>query len=250
MKRFKMVGAAGALVAAALVGGTLFSSVLAAPTANDTTTVLAANGFGSDYMDTYLDALASELGVDRAALGPAAVSAANAAIDAAEAAGDITADRATELRDQLAAIDDPETLLYGRGVFGGGPGHGPGNGPGGPGGPGMGGALHGGLDAAATALDMDASDLVGQLRDGSSLMDVAAAQEVDYSTVVSAITDAVSTDLTTDVSDGRITQDRADQVSSDLQTWLDAGGQADAIPFGIGHDGGMGPRGGPGGFGF
>jgi hypothetical protein len=241
MKRFKMVGAAGALVAAALIGGTLFSSVLAAPATNDTTTAVAANGgLGSAYMDSYLDALASELGVDRAALGPAAVSAATAAIDAAEAAGDIGAERATELRTRLSAISDPETLLFGHGASGGGPGHGPG-------GPGMAGALHGGLNAAATALDVDASDLVSQLRDGSSLMDIATAQSVDYASVVSAITDAVSGDLATDVSDGRITQDQADQVVSDLQTWLDAGGQADAIPFGFGHDGARGPR---GGFGF
>ena len=242
MKRFKMVGAAGALVAAAVIGGTLFSSVLAAPTATDTTTTVAANGsLGSTYMDTYLDALASELGVDRAALGPAAAAAANAAIDAAETAGDISADRATELRDRLAAITAPESLLYGHGVLRGGPGHGPG-------GPGMGGGLHGALDAAATALNLDQSDLVSQVRDGSSLMDIATAQGVDYSEVVSAITDAVSSDLATDVSDGRITQDRADAVTSELQAWLDAGGQADALPFGFGHgDRGPGPPGAPDG---
>jgi len=57
----------------------------------------------------------------------------------------------------------------------------------------------------------------------------------------------VASNLATAVSDGRVTQDEADQISSDLQTWLDAGGQADAIPFGIGHDSGRGPR---GGFGF
>jgi hypothetical protein len=233
MKRIKMLGAAGALVATALIGGTLFSSVLAAPASTDTTTVVSAHqGLGDAYLDTYLDALASELGVDRADLGAAALAAANAAIDAAEEAGDITADRATELRDELAALGDPESLLYVRGGFGG-PGHG---------GPGFG--VGGAVDAAAGAIGIDESDLISQLRDGSSLMEIATAADATYSDVVSAVTDAVSSNLETAVSDGRITQDGADQVSSDLQTWLDAGGQADAIPFGIDHDGGRGPRGG------
>jgi len=237
MKRIKIAGAAGALVASALIGGTLFSSVLAAPATTQTTTTatISANlGVSDAYLETFMNTLASELGVDRSALGPAALAAANAAVDAAEAAGDITADRATQLRDDLAALDNPETLLYGHGVLGG-PGHGPG----------MGVGFHDAINAAATALGIDKSDLESQLRDGTSLADIATAQDVAYSDVVSAITDAVSSDLTTAVSDGRITQDQADQVTSDLQTWLDAGGQADAIPFGLdGPRGGHGPRGG------
>lgn len=58
------------------------------------------------------------------------------------------------------------------------------------------------------------------------------------------MTDAVSSDLAADVSDGQITQQQADQFTSDLQAWLDDGGQADAIPFGFGGrpGGGHGPR--------
>ena len=65
--------------------------------------------------------------------------------------------------------------------------------------------------------------------------------------MVSAVTDAVSADLATAVSDGRITQDQSDQISSDLQTWLNQGGQPEdadgAFGFGLGGPGHHGPNG-------
>ena len=228
-----MMGAAGALVVSSLVGGTMISAALAAPASTTNSTSAVANpGVSDAYLGTYLDTLASELGVDRASLGPAALTAANAAIDAAANAGDITADRATELKADLAALDDPASILLGRGAFGGGPGHH---------GPGI--AMGNAVDAAATALGIDASSLVDQLRSGSSLTEIAAAQKVDYPSVISAATDAVASDLATAVADGRITQDRSDQIQADLGTWLDAGGQPDEGGFFFGRGMGHGPRG-------
>jgi hypothetical protein len=233
MNRVKMMGAAGALVVSSLVGGTMVSAALAAPATTTTSSATTANlGVSDAYLQTYLDTLASELGVDRAELGPAALAAANAAIDAAASAGDISADRASELKDELAALDDPASILVGHGVLGGGPGHG-----------GHGIVEGDAVDAAATALGIDASDLVGQLRGGSSLMEIAVARGVGYPSVVSAVTDAVASDLATAVADGRITQDRSDQIASGLATWLDAGGQPDEGAFLFRHGMGHGPRG-------
>ena len=232
MNRIKMMGAAGALVVSSLVGGTMISAALAASASTTTATGAVANpGFSDTYRSTYLDTLASELGVDRADLGPAALTAANAAIDAAASAGDITADRATELKAELAGLDDPASILVGHGAFGGGPGHG---------GPGI--AKGNAVDAAAIALGIGSSDLIDQLRGGSSLTEIAAAQKVGYPSVVSAVTDAVASDLATAVADGRITQDRSDQIQSDLATWLDAGGQPGEGGF-LGRGMGHGPRG-------
>ena len=233
MNRVRMMGAAGALVVSSLVGGTMVSAALAAPATSTASSGAVANlGVSDAYLETYLDTLASELGVDRADLGPAALVAANAAIDAAAGAGEITTDRATELKAELAALDDPASILVGHGAFGGGPGHA---------GPGI--AMGDAVDAAAAALGIDASELVDQFRGGSSLMEIAIAQDVGYASVVSAVTDAVASDLATAVADGRITQDRADQIQSDLSTWLDAGGQPGEGAFGFRHPMGPGPRG-------
>jgi len=238
MRRIKMVGAAGALVSSALVGGTMISAALAAPATTPTTSTVDAHAaLGDAYTQTFLDTLASQLGVDTSDLGPAALAAANAAIDAAAGAGDLTTAQADEMKANLARLSDPASILLGRGALAGGPGHGPRIG------------LMDAADAAATALGMDTSDLIGQLRDGTSLNEVAVAQGVSYSTVVSAVTDAVSADLASAVSDGRITQDRADQISSALETWLNQGGQpADAgfgfwLGLGLGHRGHHGPMG-------
>jgi hypothetical protein len=229
MNRLKTVGVAGALVGSALLGGTLISAAMAAPntsapTGSATSDVVVNLGVSDTYLDAYLDALAAELGVDRSELGPAALSAAEAAIDAAEKAGDIDADRATELRDRLASLDDPERLLAGGGAFG------PGRGPGGHG-FGIGADL---TDAAAAALGLETDALLEALHDGSSLEEIAADQAVDYATVKTAVTDAASEQLATAVADERITQDRADEILADLQTWLDDGGQPGEGGFGPG----------------
>lgn len=232
MRRMKMMAAAGALVGSALIGGTMVSAALAAPaTTSGVTTVAAQVGVSDTYLNAFLDTLASELGVDRAALGAASLAAASAAIDVAVEAGDLSADRATELRDELAALDDPASMLLGRGIFGHGPGH---NGLG-----------YGAdaADAAASELGIDSSELRDQLRSGSSLMQVAVAEEVGYASVVSAVTDAVVADLATAVSDGQISQERSDEIMADLQTWLDAGGQPGEGAFGFGGGFGHGGRG-------
>jgi 2-keto-3-deoxy-L-rhamnonate aldolase RhmA len=237
MRTLKTVGLAGALVAAALVGGTLISAVFAAsPAPSGTTTEPAADPSAKPgplvedkYADAFLDTLAKELGVERSALGPATLAASNAAIDAAVAAGDLTAERAAALKERLAALEDPAVLLA-RPGFGHGPRgpHGPGFGRGLAFGPGLGDAI----DAAADALKLDKAALIETVRGGKSLKEIAADQSVDYTTVSTAILAVVKTHLADEVADEDLTQARADAILEQVTTWLAAGGD---LPTGRWH---------------
>jgi DNA-binding NarL/FixJ family response regulator len=227
MRTLKTVGLAGALVAAALIGGTLMSAVFAADPSPSATTADPSAEPGkiraTRYSDAFLDKLASELGVERSALGPATLAASNAAIDAAVAAGDLTADRATALKARLAALEDPAVLLARPGF-----GHGPRGGHDGPGrglrfgfGPGLAEAT----DAAATALKLDKAALIEAVRDGKSLKEIAADQNVDYTTVSNAILEVVKAHLADEVADEDLSQARADDILAKATAWLAAGGE-------------------------
>ncbi len=230
MRTLKTVGLAGALVAAALIGGTLMSAVFAAdPSPSATTAEPSADPSAKPgrlegkYSDAFLDRLARELGVERSALGPATLAASNAAIDAAVAAGDLTADRAAALKARLAALEDPAVLLARPGF-----GHGPRGGHFGPGrglrfgfGPGLAEAS----DAAATALKLDKTALIAAVRDGKSLKEIAADQNVDYTTVSNAILKVVKAHLADEVADEDLSQARADDILAKATAWLAAGGE-------------------------
>jgi hypothetical protein len=212
MRFTKALGAAGALIVAALVGGTLIGSTLATDDADATDTTSRG-----EYCQTFRDALASELGLTADELLAAGKAAATATIDAAVAAGDLSEERAADLRERVAEADGTECMGLGHGF-----------------GPGFGiglerGAIRGFLggdvfEAAADALGMDSSDLVGELGDAGSLEALAEAQGADYETVKTAILAAVQADLDAAVDEG-LNQDRADAVMERLSTWLDEGGE-------------------------
>jgi hypothetical protein len=61
------------------------------------------------------------------------------------------------------------------------------------------------------------------MRDGSSLKDVAAEQNVPYETVTSAVLAAVKTDLDAAVAAGNLTQARADRILDRVEKRLEAG---------------------------
>ncbi len=112
------------------------------------------------------------------------------------------------------------------------------------------------LDAAAKALGMTADELSAQLWGGKTLADIATAKGVDIATVQKAVQAAMVTETKTAiaqaVTDGTITQAKADWLTEGLDKgyW---GPAADGFGFGMGP--GMGPggfemrRGGPGGLG-
>ena len=74
------------------------------------------------------------------------------------------------------------------------------------------GVVRDGLDAAAKALDMPSADVGAALKSGKSLKDLATTQKVDYATVSAAIVAAVKADLDKAVAAGTIKQARADRV--------------------------------------
>lgn len=225
MRLFKTLGFAGALVAAALVGGTLIGSAFAV---EDGTQTDAARG---EYCDVFMDALASELGTDRDGLVTAGRAAANAAVDAALEAGDMSEERAAAVRERIAAHDGEGCGLFGKG-FGRGFHHGMARGF-------LGGNV---FEAAADALGLESSQLIGQVRDTGSLEALATEQGAAYDDVRASILAEVQADLDAAVAEG-MSQERADAVIERLTTWLDEGGQLDGLrghhgPGGRGHWGG------------
>ncbi|HEX6139093.1 MAG TPA: hypothetical protein VF013_01355 [Candidatus Limnocylindria bacterium] len=232
MRIARLFGAAALLVATAIVGGTLIGGVLAAPSAT------SSPGSGVDpqgpaaageYCDVYLDTLASELGVSRDALLPASQAAAIAAIDAAVADGTLDEDRAATMKERIDAIGDEGCAFVGGlgHAFARGKAHG---------------FMHADvLDAAASAMNLDSSDLIARMADGTSLEEIAGAEGVAYDAVKTSVIDAVQADLDAAVAQG-MDQDRADAALERVQAWLDDGGQPGPGPMG---GPGMGRRGGP-----
>ena len=225
MKNIKTLGMAGGLVAAALVGGTLINAALAAPSSPNPNASAANPADKAAYCDTWQKTFADQLGVSVSDLLPAGKAASIAAIDAAVAAGDMTAERATALKDKIAAADGSNACRFFGHPFAGG---------------GNGGKAHFGgplLSTAADALGMDPGALVQALRNGDSLKDVATAQGKDYATVTKAIHDAAKTKLDAAVTSG-LDQARADAMLAQIDQALASGDLSQLHP-GRGHGGGF-----------
>lgn len=236
MRLTRTLGLAGALIVAALVGGTLISATSATDaTADDTDTTTTA------YCEVFREAFAAELGVTTVELTSAGKVAANAAIDAAVAAGDLDEDRATAMRERIEAHEGDGCGLFGRvGAFGRGFGIGMERGI-------ARGFLGGDVfEAAADALDMASDELITAVHDSGSLEALAEDQGVAYPDVAAAILAAVQADLDAAVDEG-LPQDRADEIIERLSTWLDEGGEFGALGPGRGmhrgpmRGGGFGP---------
>ena len=212
MRFTKTLGMAGALLLSALVGGTLIGSALAQ---DETTDADTATDVGA-YCDTFMDAFAAELGSTRDEVIAAGKAAASAALDAAVAAGDVTEERATAIRERIDAYDG-EGCAFG-GAFKLGFGHGMARGF-------LGGDV---FEAAADALGIESSALIEQLGEATSLEALAGEQGVAYDDVKASILAAVQADLDAAVAEG-MDQARADEVIARLTTWLDEGGQLDGL---------------------
>jgi hypothetical protein len=89
----------------------------------------------------------------------------------------------------------------------------------GPGRRGPGGRHHligAGLDAAAEAIGISADDLRAELREGSSIADVAEAHDVPVQTVIDALVAEATTRIDAAVADGTLDADRAEEMKSNL----------------------------------
>jgi ribosomal protein S20 len=73
------------------------------------------------------------------------------------------------------------------------------------------------LDAAAQALNLSVDDLRSKLRDGKTLAQVAADQNVDKQKVIDAMVADATAHIDQAVQDGKITADQANERKSNLQ---------------------------------
>lgn len=239
MKNLKTLGFAGALVAAALVGGTLISAVLAAPSGSsapkpsvpNTTTSSSApsTADAAKYCDLWQKTFAAQLGVSVDQLVPAAKAASKATIDAAVAAGDLPKDVGDRMKAAIDKADGHGCRLLGAAFnrFG----------------------HHIArvelkvdvVGAAAGALGIDKATLVKDLRGGESLEKIAGDQGKSYSVVSKAVHDAAKTDLDALVSSGHLKQAREDSILAALDKWLAAGGTLPQRPWLGGILGGPAP---------
>jgi len=237
MSTFRLVGFAGLLVVAALVGGTIIGSVaaatlsqapraegVAAPPAIATAPPPAAAAAG-EYCADFRRAFAANLGVGEAALAPAAKAAAISAIDAAVADGTMTKAAGDRLTARIkAATGDGCALLAGRlkaakAAVGAAAGAGKGLG-----------IMKDGLTAAAKALGLTPAELGARLRGGETLKDVATATGTSYEAVSAAVLASVKADLDAAVAAGTIRQARADRVLDRLTKALANGRLREARP--------------------
>jgi hypothetical protein len=202
MKIAKTFGAVGALIAAALIGGTLISSVAAESPSG------TADTDPGPYCQSFHSHLADELGTDASGLESAFRSAATATVDEAVAAGDLSAERAAAIKERLAKADLDGCAGLGRRLLR----H-----------PAMRAGRMDVRSAAADALGMQPSDLAAALRSGSSLEEVAEDQGVAYEIVKTAVLDSATTDLDKAVAAGRITADQEQARLDRLEKALDAG---------------------------
>jgi hypothetical protein len=221
MTRFRILGLAALLLGAAVAGGTIIGSVAAStsPRTDATAPVAAASRppavAAADACADFRRAFAANLGVDEAALAPAARAAANATVDAAMADGRLTAAAGERLKARIErAAGDGCALFAGRLARVAGPT----------------GALLDVAGAAAKALGLTQKQLREQLRAGATLRTLADTHGVPYDTVTAAITAAVKADLDAAVAAGRIAQARADRIIERLERNLAAGRLRDARP--------------------
>ncbi len=225
MRLTKTLGLVGALILAALVGGTLIGSALA----TDEPAGTGGEPDAAGYCDSFLDAFAAELGASTDEVVAAGKAAAAATIDAAVAAGDLSAERAENLKDRISDADADCSLFkagWARG-FGNGAAHGWARG--------LARGFLGGdtFEAAADALGIESSELFGQLREAGSLQALSEELGANYDEVTAAILAAVQADLdATELGDERVAQ-----VIEKLSTWLEEGGEVgDLRPFGHRRD--------------
>ena len=239
-----IVGVGAAFVLLALVSAVALSApnrpsvTLTAGTSTSQTatpTPTPRPGIGSQACQDMLSNLASRLNVSVQTLQQAITGAAGDTIDQLVQQGKLTQDQANRLKSALS--NDTSPCAYGRFGFGLGPLGGDRPFAGGPGtaGPGIGlGPLRGDaatiLDAAAKALKLDTQTLLSSLRQGQDLKTIAQKQGVAYSTVTSAITSAVKTQLDVLVAKGTITATQETAILDRLNQQL-ANGQ---LGFGFG----------------
>jgi len=178
---------------------------------------------GNGSASTFLAKVAAKLGIGEDKLTTAVDEAYDETLDEAVTAGRLTQEQADTLKER---------------GFDFAPQFGPGFGERGP---------HGGvqvMDAAATVLGMSVDDLMTELKDGKSLVDVAAAKGISREKLTADLLAQVKTHLDGLVSDGELTQEQADNSYTQTESNID---QIVSVQSGFNFGPGFGDRGPHGG---
>lgn len=152
------------------------------------------------YRDEFLDKLAENLGVTREELEQAIDDAAVGTVDDAVANGDITQELADIIKERIAETDGFVPFFGPR-----------------PSGPHHRFFFQGDLfQTAADAFGMSVEDLMAKLRDGKTIADVAAEQNVSVDDLTADVLATAKTDLDEKVAAGDLTQEEADDIYTRL----------------------------------
>jgi hypothetical protein len=156
--------------------------------------------------EAFIERVAGKLGISSDELKAAMQSAAIDAVNEAEAEGRITSEQATKARERIESGEGFGGLfqrlherrehrrdLIRRGI----------------------------IESAATALGMTLDELRTELQSGESIADVAAEQGVSIDAVKSQITSDADAKLAAAVANGKLTQERADDMLAKLNERLD-----------------------------
>ncbi len=220
----KFVVTAGSLLAVAIlaIGIWLVSSPAQVTLAQEPTQTpqtepaLPTSGSWADYRDYFLNVLAERLGISLDQLTEAYTGAYGDTVDQAEQDGKLTADQAAQMKTDAAEKAAQGILPGFSGPFGRAGGRHGGRGGFGPG--------HAGfeLSVIAESLGMTEADLRSALESGQTLADIVAEKGVDLAQVKTAVLDSLKSKLDQAVTDGKLTQEQADQLLSEAGTQFDS----------------------------
>ncbi len=192
-------------------------ALLAVVVAGVLTGVALAQGGGSGgsgsstRVDQFLGFLATRLGISSDQLKTDVQGAASDTVDQMLKDGTITQQQADKLNQEIQNGNFPGLLGMG-GRFGGFGMMGKGE---------FGASLQSIVQAVAGKLNLTPQQIQDQLKSGKSLAEIASAQGVSRDDLKSDITTAVDQQVDKAVTDGKITQTRADQIKSNLSSKLD-----------------------------
>lgn len=211
MKRTTLVGLAAGV---GLVFGLVLSPVLHTSTASAQTGPQQSQK--TNLVSTFLDKLASALGIERTKLNQAITTAADGTAADAVTSGQLTQEQADRLKQRLeqggvwggmgrGGRPGAEMMMFGKDL----------------------------LNAAATALNETPQALMQELRSGKTADQIATAHNTTVDAVKAAVLKQAKTDLDKAVADGKLTQKQADAIYQRLQN-------ANGLPFFGGMRGGQG----------
>jgi len=230
MRKFWKVAAVVAVVV--VLGTAALAAVAVAQEGTD-----GVKDWFADLRQEFHQSVARILGISVEEYDAALDQARDEVLDKAVQEGNLTQEQADQIRERAGDGFGPGMMGrgFGRGLMGRSFGWGM-----------MGGSEDSLLAVAADKLGMTVDDLTAQLKDGKTVADLAQEKGVDLQTIVDAFVAARQEALSQAVTDGKITQEQADQMLENMRDMIEDHLNGDMPMFGPGGCGGRGGFGGRG----